>query len=62
MTIPNVITLLRFFLVPGVVFALLSGRMEWALAGFVIAGGVGHCASGSHTACGTQVAIGCVFW
>ena len=38
MTIPNVITLLRFFLVPGVVFALLSGRMEWALAGFVIAG------------------------
>ena len=38
MTIPNVITLLRFFLGPGVVFALLSGRMEWALAGFVIAG------------------------
>ena len=38
MTIPNVITLLRVFLVPGVVFALLSGRMEWALAGFVIAG------------------------
>ncbi|BCH25785.1 CDP-alcohol phosphatidyltransferase family protein [Mesorhizobium sp. L-8-3] len=38
MTIPNMITLLRFFLVPGVVFALLSGRMEWALAGFLVAG------------------------
>ncbi|MGO4838063.1 CDP-alcohol phosphatidyltransferase family protein, partial [Rhizobiaceae sp. 2RAB30] len=38
MTIPNMITLIRFFLVPGVVFALLSGRMEWALAGFLVAG------------------------
>lgn len=38
MTIPNMITLMRFFLVPGVVFALLSGRMEWALAGFLVAG------------------------
>lgn len=38
MTIPNMITLLRFFLVPGVVFALLTDRMEWALAGFLVAG------------------------
>lgn len=32
------ITILRFLLVPGVVFALLTGRMEWAFAGFVVAG------------------------
>ncbi|PSM17082.1 MULTISPECIES: CDP-alcohol phosphatidyltransferase family protein [Nitratireductor] len=38
MTIPNVITILRFFLVPAVVFALLTDKMGWALAGFVIAG------------------------
>ncbi|MGE0501282.1 MAG: CDP-alcohol phosphatidyltransferase family protein [Rhizobiaceae bacterium] len=38
MTIPNLITLLRFFLVPGVVFALLTGRMDWAFAGFLVAG------------------------
>lgn len=38
MTIPNLITLLRFFLVPAVVFAMLIGRWDWALAGFVAAG------------------------
>ncbi len=32
------ITLLRFFLVPGVVLALLDERMDWALAGFLVAG------------------------
>lgn len=38
MTIPNLITLLRFVLVPAVIYAILLGRMEWALAGFVVAG------------------------
>ncbi|MEX0955654.1 MAG: CDP-alcohol phosphatidyltransferase family protein [Rhizobiaceae bacterium] len=38
MTIPNFITLLRFLLVPAIVYALLLGAMDWALAGFVIAG------------------------
>lgn len=38
MTVANFITLLRFLLVPAVVFALLTGKMEWAFAGFVIAG------------------------
>ena len=38
MTIPNIITLLRFFLVPGVVYAALTGEMGWAFAGFLIAG------------------------
>jgi cardiolipin synthase len=37
-TIPNLITILRFLLVPVVVLALLKGRMDWAFAGFVIAG------------------------
>jgi cardiolipin synthase (CMP-forming) len=37
-TIPNLITVMRFLLVPGVVYAMLSGRMDWAFAGFVIAG------------------------
>ncbi|WP_173931323.1 CDP-alcohol phosphatidyltransferase family protein [Chelativorans sp. Marseille-P2723] len=37
MTIPNFITLLRFLLVPGVVFALLSAEVKWAFAGFVAA-------------------------
>nr|WP_206078871.1 CDP-alcohol phosphatidyltransferase family protein [Mesorhizobium camelthorni] len=32
------ITILRFVLVPGVVYALLVGRMDWAFAGFLIAG------------------------
>ena len=38
MTIPNIITIVRFLLVPGVVLALLTDRMEWAFAGFVTAG------------------------
>ncbi|EKF42871.1 CDP-alcohol phosphatidyltransferase [Nitratireductor indicus C115] len=38
MTIPNIITLLRFLLVPGVIFALLKGEFGWAFAGFLIAG------------------------
>lgn len=38
MTIPNMITILRFLLVPGVVFALLTDEMAWALAGFLVAG------------------------
>jgi cardiolipin synthase len=38
LTIPNFITLLRFLLVPAVVYALLVGQMGWALAGFLIAG------------------------
>lgn len=38
MTIPNMITILRFLLVPGVVFALLTDKMGWALAGFLVAG------------------------
>ena len=37
-TIPNIITLLRFFLVPGIVFALMTQRMEWAFACFLLAG------------------------
>jgi cardiolipin synthase len=37
-TIPNFITVLRFFLVPAIVFALLTGHMGWAFAGFVVAG------------------------
>lgn len=38
MTIPNYITIFRLLLVPAVVLALISGRMEWALACFVAAG------------------------
>ena len=38
MTIANLITILRFLLVPGVVLALLQSRMDWALAGFLVAG------------------------
>lgn len=34
----NTITILRFLLVPGVVYALLTGRLDWAFAGFLIAG------------------------
>jgi cardiolipin synthase len=37
-TIPNLITIARFLLVPAVVYALLNGNMEWALTGFVVAG------------------------
>ncbi|MBA3447131.1 MAG: CDP-alcohol phosphatidyltransferase family protein [Pseudaminobacter sp.] len=38
MTVANMITILRFVLVPGVVYALLAGEMGWAFAGFVVAG------------------------
>ena len=38
MTIPNLITILRFLLVPGVVLAAAHRRMGWALAGFLVAG------------------------
>lgn len=37
LTIPNFITLIRFLLVPAVVFALLAGDVKWAFAGFVAA-------------------------
>lgn len=37
-TLPNLITLGRFFLVPFVVYALLTGANTLALAGFMIAG------------------------
>jgi cardiolipin synthase len=37
-TIPNIITIMRLLLVPGVVFAMLTNNMGWSLAGFVIAG------------------------
>lgn len=38
MTIPNIITLVRFFLVPCVVLALVGGNMGWAFLGFLVAG------------------------
>ncbi len=38
MTIPNMITLMRLLLVPAVILALLTDRMGWALAGFIVAG------------------------
>lgn len=37
-TIPNIITIIRFLLVPAIVYAMLSGAMVWALAGFLAAG------------------------
>lgn len=37
-TIPNLISILRLLLVPGVVLAMLQARWDWAFAGFVIAG------------------------
>jgi cardiolipin synthase len=37
-TIPNLITILRFLLVPTVVWAMLQARWEWAFACFVVAG------------------------
>jgi cardiolipin synthase len=37
-TAANMITILRFLLVPGVVYWLMTGRMDLAFAGFVIAG------------------------
>lgn len=38
MTIANLITVLRFVLVPAVVLALLKGEFAWAFAGFLVAG------------------------
>ncbi len=38
MTIPNLITVMRFLLVPAVVYALLLGEWGWAFAGFLVAG------------------------
>ena len=38
LTIPNIITLMRIFLVPAVVYALLEEATGWALAGFLVAG------------------------
>ena len=38
MTIPNLITILRFLLVPAVVLAMLNMRWDWAFAGFLVAG------------------------
>ncbi|RUM96468.1 CDP-alcohol phosphatidyltransferase family protein [Pseudaminobacter arsenicus] len=38
MTVANMITILRLLLVPVVIYALLTGRMGLAFAGFVIAG------------------------
>jgi cardiolipin synthase len=37
-TIPNLITIIRFLLVPGIIYAMLSDAMAWALAGFLAAG------------------------
>jgi cardiolipin synthase len=37
-TIPNFITIFRFLLVPAVIWALVSGNVDWALACFVVAG------------------------
>ncbi|MER9405073.1 CDP-alcohol phosphatidyltransferase family protein [Mesorhizobium caraganae] len=38
MTIPNLITIMRFVLVPAVVLAMLNMRWGWAFAGFLVAG------------------------
>lgn len=38
MNIPNLITMVRFLLVPAVVYAMLHGNMIWALVLFTIAG------------------------
>lgn len=38
MTVPNMITILRFLLVPAVIYWLLVGEWRFAFAGFVIAG------------------------
>lgn len=37
-TVPNFITIFRFLLVPAVIWALVSGNVEWALICFVVAG------------------------
>lgn len=38
MTVPNIITIIRFLLVPVVVWALISGEYGAAFAGFLVAG------------------------
>lgn len=38
MTTANIITLMRFLLIPAVVFALLTGELVWAFVGFLLAG------------------------
>ena len=38
LTVATLITLLRFVMVPAIVLALLSGRLDLALIGFVVAG------------------------
>ncbi|MDP3898491.1 MAG: CDP-alcohol phosphatidyltransferase family protein [Mesorhizobium sp.] len=38
MTIPNVITIMRFLLVPAVIYSLLTGYVGWAFACFLVAG------------------------
>jgi cardiolipin synthase len=38
LTIPNLITIMRFLLVPAVVLAMLNMRWDWAFAGFLVAG------------------------
>lgn len=38
MTIANLITLLRFALVPAIIYAMVRDEMGWAMAGFIIAG------------------------
>lgn len=38
LTIPNMITIMRFVLVPAVVLAMLNMRWDWAFAGFLVAG------------------------
>ncbi|HMM63032.1 MAG TPA: CDP-alcohol phosphatidyltransferase family protein [Mesorhizobium sp.] len=38
MTIPNLITILRFLLVPAVVLAMLKAQWGWAFGGFIVAG------------------------
>jgi cardiolipin synthase len=38
LTIPNLINIMRFVLVPAVVLAMLNMRWDWAFAGFLVAG------------------------
>ncbi|MEO3998726.1 CDP-alcohol phosphatidyltransferase family protein [Mesorhizobium sp. CAU 1732] len=38
MTIPNFITIMRFLLVPAIIYALINDNREWALICFVVAG------------------------
>ncbi|MEZ5811057.1 MAG: CDP-alcohol phosphatidyltransferase family protein [Rhizobiaceae bacterium] len=38
MTIANLITLVRFVLIPAIIYAMARGEMGWAAAGFLIAG------------------------